>query len=55
MRAEASSLMLLDHASNELYFQEVRGGEQDVKEIRGLHNFMYHLKTISCVYSGRRE
>jgi diguanylate cyclase (GGDEF)-like protein len=34
MRAEASSLMLLDHASNELYFQEIRGGDEDVKEIR---------------------
>jgi len=34
MSAEASSLMLLDHAANELYFHQIRGGKKGVKEIR---------------------
>jgi diguanylate cyclase (GGDEF)-like protein len=32
--AEASSLMLLDHATDELYFHEVRGGSRQVQGIR---------------------
>jgi diguanylate cyclase (GGDEF)-like protein len=34
MEAEASSLMLLDHARGELYFHQVRGGNKDVAAIR---------------------
>jgi diguanylate cyclase (GGDEF)-like protein len=34
MEAEASSLMLLDHARGELYFHQVRGGNRDVAAIR---------------------
>jgi len=34
MEAEASSLMLLDPATNELYFSTVEGGSNKVKEIR---------------------
>ena len=32
--AQASSLMLLDHATNELYFHHIRGGRREVRTIR---------------------